>query len=135
VAPNDDKTTQLSRRVRNIYAGANYSQLPENERLAVAHKELLALADVNLGPNYNPSKLLEVARLQRHLKERQRELASQLKSGKLPPTEFSVALRRLLTQVANQCEEILGAEDYVKLFGIPAKDAADLIAPPTFNPQ
>jgi len=121
--------TQLAPRIRGIFSEVENRSLTEEEVLEVARRELQALADTYLGEDYNPERIKAVAEVQRTLKIRQGEIARRVRAGELAFNEYASALRDLVTTAATDCEKILGPTDFVKLFGVTAKDAPALASP------
>jgi hypothetical protein len=130
VAQKNDQSAQLAAKIRDIYADMS-SAITHDPDFTFARKELRALFDVRLGEEYDQRKFDIVANLQFRLRMHKRELAAQLQSQQLTPEQFTIELRNALTKTATQCENVLGAGDFVKLFGIEAKDAADILNPPS----
>ena len=128
MVPNDNKAVQLSRRIRDIYSRLFVVEPKTTQD--VVRQELQAMFDVCLGEGYPKSKVDAVAELQRSLREQKQALVSQLEHGEIKADHFTTELKRLLSDIALRCEAILGPHDYVQLFGVEAKDAADLIDPP-----
>lgn len=127
VAQKSGQSAQLASKVHDIYASTTG---PQDADFAFARQELRALFDVRLGSDYDRYKFNEVANLQLSLRKHKQQLTAQLESRQLNPGQFSHELRRALTETALQCEAVLGAKDFVQLFGIEAKNAADLLNPP-----
>jgi len=127
VAQKSGQSAQLASKVHDIYASTTR---PQDADLGFARQELRALFDVRLGEDYDRHKFNEVADLQLSLRKHKRELAAQLESRQLNQEQFTDELRRALTETALQCEAVLGSRDFVQLFGIEAKHAADLLNPP-----
>jgi hypothetical protein len=125
VAQNDTKSAQLANDIRHIYAKAD----SHTSELAIARQELEALARAHLGENYDRSKIAAVAEYQCAWREKQHIYTERLKCGDLSPDGYRVVLREILTDTAVHCEAILGSENFERLFGVPAKDAVDLLAP------
>jgi hypothetical protein len=120
------KVARLSHKVQNIYKQLGSQRTLENDA-AISEKELWALVEVNLGEKYNREKISRVARLQRELHEKQEQLVSQLNREAITAEKYIERLRTVLTETALACEKILGPDDFVKLFGVPANHAADLV--------
>lgn len=126
----DNKATQFSRKIRSIYAYIFYPVIggPSPERVAeVPEQELAALAEMNLGEGYDRAKISQVAKIQRHFRDAQSQLARDVEVNRLTPTDYSNRLKSLLSETAASCERVLGPTDYLKLFGVPASAATDLL--------
>lgn len=125
-APNvsDDKSAQFTKSIRDIHSR------PNADGLTVARQELEALARAQLGQDYDQRKIDAVADLQRVWRQKQRHFTERLKRGELSPEGYRHALRQIVSEMAAQCEQVLGDKDFERLFGVPAKDAADLLSIP-----
>ena len=128
VTANKSKSAQLADNIRQIYSQAG----PTTDDSTIARQELEALARVQLGEDYDPKKIAAVAEFQRSWRESQQRLTERLKRGDVSPEGYRAILRQLIAETASHCEAILGDHDFERLFGVPAKDAADLLAPPSF---
>jgi hypothetical protein len=125
----DNKTAQFSRKIRSIYAqifqpfiGGSSVGVAE-----VAEQELSALAEMNLGEGYDRGKISQVAKIQRHFRDVQSQLARDVEVNKLTPNDYSNQLKYLLSETASACERVLGSADYLRLFGVPPSAAAHLV--------
>jgi hypothetical protein len=124
VAPSDDKSAQLAADIRRIHS--NFGQ----GELVAARAELEALARVQLGKDYDPRKIAVVAERRNWWREQQQVATARLRYGELTADKYLLILKEVTSEMAAQCEKVLGDRDFERLFGIPAKDAADLLTPP-----
>lgn len=124
VAQNDSKSARLAHGIRKIYAD------PATDESTIALRELEALAREQLGEGYDRQKIAAVAEYQRQWREKQQDFTERLKQGYLSPEGYRLILRQVVAETAERCEAVLGSEDFERLFGVPAKDAADLLTRP-----
>ncbi len=124
VAPSDDKSAQLAADIRRIHLHFGQGEL------MAARAELEALARVQLGEDYDPRKIAVVAERRNWWREQQQVATVRLERGDLTADKYVLILRDLTSEMAAQCEKVLGDRDFERLFGIPAKDAANLLTPP-----
>lgn len=83
----------------------------------VRHEEFMAMADAFLGQGYDRAKLAKVESLQLALQEAQAGLYQALSSHRIDRRRYVDEVNRIHNAIAQQCEAILGASDFVKLFG------------------
>jgi hypothetical protein len=124
VAPGNDKSAQLAADIRRIHS--HFGQ----DGLAAASAELEAFARLQLGKDYDPRKIAVVAECRNRWREEQQVATARLEYGELTADKYVVVLRELTSEMAARCERVLGDRDFERLFGIPPKDAADLLMPP-----
>lgn len=124
VAQNDSKSAQLAHGICQIHSD------PTTDESTIARRELEAMARVQLGEDYDRQKIAAVAELQRQWREKQQDFTERLKQGYLSPEGYRLILRQVIAETAQRCEAVLGSEDFERLFGVPAKDAADLLMRP-----
>jgi hypothetical protein len=86
-----------------------------------------AMADFFLGEDVNQTKLRQVEDLQLALHERQAELYRLYETKAIRLEEYVQSFNALLEETFRQCEEILGQEDFLKLFGAPCSQLAGFI--------
>ena len=127
------KDAQLSERLDKIYAEfAGTFSTVEEEDLCIADKEFLALADCNLGPDYDPEKIKRIAALQRDLQISRIKLNRDLEAGRLKPDEFLAYFNVAIGKVFAESENILGEKDFERLFGASLEETKSLIEPSIF---
>jgi hypothetical protein len=114
------KAAKLSEKLDRVYERRD-SATP------VSRQELQAMAEVYLGENYDRSKIDAVARLQEAMQESHKALVSDFKSGRINAGIYVDRLRAVLLETAKKCEQVLGAEDYFKLFGVTPAAAAGVL--------
>ncbi len=83
----------------------------------IRHEEFEAMADVFLGEDYDKARLHQVEDLQIVLHQQQNVLCSRYERGELDPESYVDAFNSLLDATFADCERILGAEDFQRLFG------------------
>ncbi len=127
------KDAQLSERLDKIYAEhAGTFSTVEEEDLFIADKEFQALADCNLGPNYDPEKIRRVATLQRDLQITRIKLDRDLDAGRIKPDEFLKHFNSAIARIFTECESILGGKDFERLFGASLAETKSVIDPSIF---
>lgn len=85
----------------------------------VRQAEFQAMADVFLGEEYDRTKIEHVEKLQITLHEQQAALYQRYSNKELSPEEYVDSFNNFLAETFTKCEEILGHQDFVKLFGAP----------------
>ncbi|HEV8714702.1 MAG TPA: hypothetical protein VGX03_17965 [Candidatus Binatia bacterium] len=98
----------------------------------IRHAEFQAMADVFLGEDFNQTKLRQVEDLQIALHARQAELYRLYETKAIRPEDYVQSFNVLLEETFRKCEEILGQEDFLKLFGAPRSQLAGFIDKETF---
>jgi hypothetical protein len=129
------KSSAFMDRVKMIYRSIARDLVPlEDEEIAgaVGNAELQARFDVFLGSDYDPQKKAAIAQMQANLRREQKRLVQELESGNLRPEQYVETLNRMINDVFAKCEDILGPNDFEKVFGAPRKKTIDLVDPPTF---
>jgi hypothetical protein len=124
VARKDQKNTQLATTIQEIHANVD---LNGNED-AVTRAKLEALARVQLGEDFDSTKVAKIAEYRSWWREQQRALGSQLARGQIDQQTFIASLKNLTQQMAKQCVNVLGESDFERLFGVPAQAASDLFS-------
>lgn len=74
------------------------------------------IADTSLGKDYDVTKLQKIESLQIDLHKLQAEIAKKHDNGELNDKEFVNELYRAIKLTFKQCEDILGTENFQKLF-------------------
>ena len=129
------KSSAFVDRVKMIYRSIARDLAPlEDEEIAVVvgNAELQSRFDVFLGSDYDSQKKEAVAQLQANLRREQKRLVQELESGNLRPEQYVETLNRMINDVFAKSEDILGPNDFEKVFGAPRKKATALVDPPTF---
>jgi len=98
----------------------------------IRNAEFQAMADVFLGEDFDQTKLRQVEELQITLHLKQSELAQSYEAGKIRAEDYVQSVNALLEETFRQCENILGQEDFLKLFGAPRSQLAGLVDQETF---
>lgn len=101
----------------------------------VRHEEFMAMADAFLGRRYDRAKLAKVESLQLALQEAQADLHQALASRRIDRSRYVDEVNRIHSSIAQQCEVILGASDFVKLFGATAAEIGGHIDKEVFLAQ
>jgi hypothetical protein len=92
----------------------------------VRQAELHAMTDVYLGATYDLAKRNRIEELQIDLHRKQTELAHRLQAGLVNTNELRKAANDLIEETFVKCEEVLGAEDFCKLFGASRAEIVEL---------
>lgn len=100
--------------------------------LDMRRAEFQAMADAFLGGDYDREKLKKVEGYQAYLREQQASLYQRYKKKKLTAEEYVDAYNSLLADTFFLCEEVLGTEDFLKLFGAPRRELGGFIDKDTF---
>lgn len=93
----------------------------------VRHEEFVAMTEAFLGPDYDEEKLAQVESEQLVLQQTQARLADDLAKQRIGPSEYLNQVNKVHAKSAQRCESILGAEDFQKLFGVPASEIGPYI--------
>jgi hypothetical protein len=99
----------------------------KEDAMDVRHAELTAMTNVFLGANYDPMKRNRVENLQVDLHRKQAELAHRLQLGQVSREEFVTVANALIKDTFEKCEDVLGPDDFCKLFGAPPSELVGLI--------
>lgn len=103
------------------------SHNPGGNALDVRHAEFRAMTDIFLGENCDRRKVEQVESLQMALHEQQAVLYQRYAAEELGPEAYVEAFNTLLDETFVKCEDILGQEDFRKLFGAPRSELAGFI--------
>ena len=98
----------------------------------IRHAEFQAMTDVFLGEDFDQTKLRQVEALQIALHSRQAELYRLYEAKKIGSEEYVDSFNTLLEETFKKCEDVLGQEDFLKLFGAPRSQLAGFIDKETF---
>lgn len=93
----------------------------------IRHAEFQAMTDVFLGKDFDQTKLKQVEDLQIALHSKQAEFYRSYEAGKMEPEEYVQSFNVLLEKTFKKCEDILGQEDFLKLFRAPRSQLAGFI--------
>jgi hypothetical protein len=103
-----------------------------DDAMDIRHAEFQAMADVFLGKGFDGSKLKQVEELQIALHKEQRKLYEDYEAERLEPGDYVRSFNALLDETFLKCEEILGQESFLQLFGAPRSELAGFIDQETF---
>jgi hypothetical protein len=124
----NDKHAQFSGAAHALYAPPVFQGLDNQEnRLALKRQELLAMATTYLGEEYDREKIKKVIEIQILADMEQDRFLARLENNEINSETYLDSLERLFAVAAKDSERILGAEDFEKLFGIPASAATAMI--------
>lgn len=127
------KSARLSKRIEEIYAAHREALNPtEQEDLEIGKQEVFALFGAQLGDDYDPKKVNQVADLHRRLQEARLYLGRELESGRISREHFLKVFNELMTPTFERCQEILGKKDFERLFGGSVDRVRNLIGPSIF---
>lgn len=101
----------------------------------VRHEEFQAMADAFLGEDFDKSKLAQVESLQIALHEYQVVFFKRYQNGELRPEEYVDHFNYLLAVTFEACESILGAKEFIHLFGVPPSEIIGFIDKDAFLEQ
>lgn len=107
--------------------GTNIEESTEESTMDVRHAEFQAMASVFLGDGFDPTKLGQVEDLQIALHKQKAELYHRYEAEELGPEEYVESFNTALDDTFAKCEAILGAENFLKLFGAPRSELAGFI--------
>lgn len=93
----------------------------------VREAEFQAMADVFLGDQFDQATLNQVADLQITLHREQATLYQKYVAKELGPEEYVELFNALLLETFEKCEDVLGSENFIKLFGVPPSKLAGFI--------
>lgn len=113
--------------IHGLNNSASYPQSVGAEALDSRHAEFQAMAEVFLGEDFDQAKLGRVESMQIALHEQQAVLYRRYETGELSPKKYVELFNTLLDCTFEVCETILGAEDFLKLFGCPRSELAGFI--------
>jgi hypothetical protein len=129
--PSLSPKSQLSRYLEELRRlGLQASSPEENaEDLLTAEQELTDRINAKLGVSYDHRKVEKVTQLQHQLQLARIALGDELESGRMEADRFFTEINRKMKDVFGECEEILGKNDFERLFDANAREAAGLIDP------
>jgi predicted nucleotide-binding protein len=93
----------------------------------IRHAEFQVMADVFLGEEYDRTKLEQIEKLQITLHDQQAALYRRYSNKELSPEEYVSSFNNFLDETFTKCEEILGYQDFSKLFGAPRHELGGFI--------
>lgn len=100
----------------------------------VRQAEFQAMADVFLGENFDQAKLEQVENLQVALHNEQATLCQRYEAQEIGPDEYVELFNAMLLETFEKCEDVLGPENFIKLFGVPPPELAGFIDKEAFRP-
>jgi hypothetical protein len=101
----------------------------------VRHEEFMAMADAFLGHGFDRAKLAKVESLQLELHAAQADLDKALEGRRIDRSRYADEVNKTHRAIARQCEAILGASNFVKLFGVTPARLGGLIDKEVFLAQ
>lgn len=104
----------------------------EGDTMDVRHAEFQAMADVFLGKDFDLTKLKQFEDMQMALHNEQANLYRGYEAEEIGPEEYVELFNKLLDETFIKCEDILGMEDFIKVFGVPRSKVAGFIDKETF---
>jgi hypothetical protein len=119
---------------------ANVQSGEEPDPVDIRHAEFEAMADCFLGAGYDPEKRKLVENYQIDLHRQQAELYARLQAGELAAEEYLNQSNALIEGTFENCEVVLGPENFRKLFGAERHELTGMIdreiflADPSDNP-
>ena len=99
----------------------------------VRQAEFQAMADVFLGENFDQAKLKQVEDLQITLHNEQATLYQRYEAQEIGPDEYVELFNAMLVETFDKCEDVLGPENFIKLFGVPRSELAGFIDKEAFR--
>ncbi len=104
--------SEFAERIAAIHSGATDAR-------DVRHAELEAMFDTFLGRDFDPARRKQVEKLQINLLEQQAKLHSQLDDEKISSEEYVDSFNQVLARTFQDCEKVLGVQNFKQLFGAP----------------
>ncbi len=98
----------------------------------VRHAELGAMIDAFLGADYDPARRQQIDAIQQTLDKEHAELSRRRIRGEVTDEQFVNQANSLIDNAFEKCEQVLGKDDFQRLFGEPAHEATALIDKATF---
>ena len=99
----------------------------------VRQAEFQAMADVFLGENFDQAKLKQVEDLQITLHNEQATLYQRYEAQEIGPDEYVELFNAMLVETFDKCEDVLGPENFIKLFGVPRSELAGFMDKEAFR--
>ena len=93
----------------------------------VRQAEFQAMADVFLGGQFDQATLKQVEDLQITLHREQATLYRRYEAKEVGPEEYVELFNAVLLETFEKCEDVLGPENFIKLFGVPPSELAGFI--------
>lgn len=128
---------ELDRRLAEIHGldcsiNGKPREKTKEAKMDVRHDEFQAMADVFLGENYDRTKLEAVEGLQIALRQQQETLLERYKGGQMAPEQYVDEFNKGLLETFASIERVLGARDFLRLFGAPIDQLGGYIDKETF---
>lgn len=124
-----------ARKAKCIAAAGVPAPPPAAARMATASplvmldQDLAAMFDERLQKDYSPATLAQIVALRHQLLEEKAALDRQVRIAALPPRRFADQVNELLNRYLRQVAEILGADQYQRLFGQPPGRPVGVVDP------
>ena len=91
------------------------------------------MLDEHLGVDYAPAKRARLQQLAAGAEHEQNELVSAFQSKRITSDEYLQRFTRLTGDLFTSYEQVLGRDDFVRLFGAPPEHALDFLDPELFR--
>jgi len=91
------------------------------------------MIDEHLGVDYAPAKRTRLRQLDALAEQEQDELVRTLDEKRLTPEQYLERFTRMAGELFERYEEVLGRDDFVRLFGAAPEDALDIADPEAFR--
>ena len=124
-----DKRVAAIHGPNNVRAGRKVG----GNAMDVRQAEFQAMADVFLGENFDQAKLEQVEDLQIALHNEQATLYQKYEAQEIGPDEYVELFNAMLVETFEKCEDVLGPENFIKLFGVPPSELAGFIDKEAFR--
>lgn len=116
-----DANADFSSRIARIHGlNPSISAMDKTQKIDksdVSHAEFQAMSSAFLGEHYNQQKLKEVEEVQAVFRKKNAEYYRRFKEKKIDASEYVDLYNGLVRRTFSACEHILGAVDFVRLFG------------------
>lgn len=91
------------------------------------------MIDEHLGVDYAPARRTRLRQLDALAEQEQDELVRALDEKRLTPEQYLERFTRMAGELFERYEEVLGRDDFVRLFGAAPEDALDIADPEAFR--
>lgn len=104
----------------------------DGDDVQLERAEFLAASNAFLGEDYDPDKLARVEELLLELRKEQDLLVARFETGQLSPKEYVDSLNLAIHTHMLACQDVLGREDYERLFRGPVPETVGVVDLVTF---